>query len=241
MRKSSGYPVAYWKSLRRFLVRFLLFLAAFFALFCVCAYNVIYADAPIVVAACPGGFFLYFLLVLWIVVRTKPKLVLYFESKVPGVAGCGARRWRATAFSSTNYVIRSAWLLCRRSALPTNSAAKQWSGTHRKRGLKTAAALMGLLRDNSVTLPENAAIAADLQKLSERLQAAETERVNFCFILHEGSINAMEIEQRRGHFWIDLFHKSTQKERGRFVSAPVRAFRVLIADKRPHGRTTNGD
>ena len=67
-------------------------------------------------------------------------------------------------------------------------------------GLEIATALIHYLRANLTALEEASAVLEDLQEMRDRLREAQTNRVRFCFILHEDSMNAMEFEKRRGSF-----------------------------------------
>ncbi len=199
MRQNSGYPAAYWKSLRRFLIRYLLFVAVTLALFCGCAYAAIYKNGDIAVAAGLGGFSLYLLLVLYFSIKSKPKLALYFEAKVPG-------SWVWSAPLARNCVFLDE--LCNSLGVTVLSSfgfTDDWSGKTMiwhapEQGLETVTALIRQLRHDATVLTEGDVVLADLQKLNNRLREAEKQGVRFCFILHEGGMNAMEMERRCGHF-----------------------------------------
>lgn len=198
-RKINGYPPAYWQGLRRGIARFLSFFFAVGGVFLWLAFNVVYSNAPIAVASWVGGFFFYLLLVLCISIVSKPKLALYFEVKVPG-------DWVWSAPLARNCAGLD--VLCEQLAIEKFSSfgftdeqsgkAMVWHAP--EAGLEITLALIHHLRANLTAIEETSAVLEDLQKMRNRLREAETKRVRFCFILHEGSINAMEIEQRRGSF-----------------------------------------
>ena len=198
MRKNSGYPCAYWKSLRRFLVGFGLFAFVIFALASFFAYNAIYSDAPLAIAAGLGGISLFLLFVFVSAIRSKPKLALYFEAKVPG-------DWLWSAPLARNCVFLDE--LCDSvgvAALSSFGFGDDWSGKKMiwhapEKGLQTVSALIHQLRARP-EWEEVGAITTDLEKMNCRLQTAENRGVRFCFILHEDGINAMEVEQRCGKF-----------------------------------------
>ncbi len=203
--KISGYPEAHWQGLRRGIARFLPFFFVVGGVFFWLAYNVIYSNAPIAVASpislasWVGAFFLYLLLMLCIYVTSKPKLVLYFEAKVPG-------SWVWSAPLSRNCVGLDQ--ICEQlgiEAFTSFGFTDEWSSKPMvwhvpEKGLEIVTALIHYLRANPAALKEASAVLEDLQKMRNRLREAQSNCVRFCFILHEGSMNAMEFEKRRGSF-----------------------------------------
>lgn len=197
--KVCGYPPEYLRSRRRFAICFLAFLFVVGAFVCFLVYNAIYSDVPLVLAAGAGGFFLYWLLVFYIIIKSRHKLALYFEAKVPG-------SWVWSAALARNCVYLDE--LCEQANVADFSSfgfTDELSGKNMlwhapAEGLETIQFLMRRLRTNPAVLEETGEILSDLQKMSDRLQEAEVHGVRFCFLLHEGSINAMEVEQRCGQF-----------------------------------------
>ena len=180
-------------------MRYLLFLAVVFACICYFGYHAIYKNGSTSVAVWLSAFFFYLLLVLYLVIKSKPKLALYFEARVPG-------NWVWSAALARNCVFLDE--ICDSLGVAALSSfgfadeqrhkAMVWHAP--EEGRQTATALIRQLRHDPAPLAEAALILADLQQMTNRLREAEKCRVEFCFILHEPSMSGQELDLRRGRF-----------------------------------------
>ncbi len=199
MGKDSGYPPEYLRGRRRFVVGFLLTLLVVGAVATFLSYNAIYSDAPLELASGTSGIFLFLLWMFYASVKSPTYLAIYFEEEVTGDA-----LWSAVLARNCLYLDER----CVQSKVAKFSSfgfTDDWSGKNMiwhapEMGLQTVTTLLNQLSLNPDILDESASIIADLQKMTERLQAARKDRTRFCFILHGDGINAMEIEQRCGYF-----------------------------------------
>lgn len=150
-------------------------------------------------AAFFGGIFLFYSWAGWCDYKADIKIALYFEKEVTG-----EWMWSKAIFQQCGYLDeiaqREGFLPLSDFGFKDESRRKAPIWYEAQDGLATTDSLLRCLRFHVQEVEQRKELIEDLEEMRCRLKNADMEDVRFCLIFYQDAINAMEVEQRKGHF-----------------------------------------